>query len=454
MPVEGRDIGKIDLAEDTEAMTQSIPTNLSTKLARIAELSERDPNRVFEQLMHHFNQGALQKCFDMLDRKAARGSDGVTKCQYEQNLDRHLQELVVRMRQMSYRPSPVREVHIPKEGKAGATRPLGISNFEDKIVQRMFQQVLSAIYEPLFLDCSYGFRTGRSCHDAIKALRDHLYWSSVQVVVDVDLANFFGTIDHQILMGILEQKIKDQRFLRYIQRMFRAGVLSDGELRFSDEGVPQGSICSPVLANIMAHYVIDQWFEETVKPRCRDEVKMFRYADDLCICCNNLNDAKRIEKALEKRLERFKLQLNKEKTHSVIFSRRMKCRASGTFDFLGFTFYMGRSLKGRPLPKLKSSGKRFRSKLRRVSEWAKMIRNRFPLKEIWRRFCAKLRGHVQYYGVSFNIKSVERFLWRATWIMFKWLNRRSQKKSFTWQSYMAFMRVYPRPSAKVVHSLI
>lgn len=435
-------------------MTQNIPHYLTTKLARIAELSERDPDSVFRQLMHHFNKDTLQKCFHKLDRKAARGSDGITKDQYEQNLDDHLQDLVLRMRQMSYRPSPVREVRIPKEGKAGETRPLGISNVEDKIVQRMFQQVLSAIYEPLFLECSYGFRSGRSCHDAIKALRNHLYWSPVQVVIDVDLANFFGTIDHPLLMEILEKKIKDRRFLRYIQRMFRSGVLSDGELRVSDEGVPQGSICSPVLANIMAHYVIDQWFEETVKPRCRSEVKLFRYADDVCICCNNPQDAKRIERALERRLERFKLRLNKEKTHSVIFDRSLHCQSSGTFDFLGFTFYMGRSRKGRSLPKLKSSGKRLRSKLKRVSEWAKMIRNRLPLREVWQRFCAKLRGHVQYYGVSFNIKSVEKFLWRATRIMFKWLNRRSQKKSFTWDSYMAFMKVYPRPTAKVVHSLI
>ena len=434
-------------------MTQNIPTYLTTKLARIAELSECEPDKVFSQLMHHFDRDTLQMCFNKLDRKAARGSDGIAKDQYEQNLDEHLDNLITRMRQMSYRPAPVREVLIPKEGKTGATRPLGISNLEDKIVQRMFQQVLNAIYEPHFLDCSFGFRPGRSCHDAIKALRDHLYWSPVKIVIDVDLSNFFGTIDHQILMDILGQKIQDKRFLRYIQRMFRAGVLSDGELRVSEEGVPQGSICSPILANIMAHHVIDQWFEETVKPRCRGEVRMFRYADDLCICCQYDGDAKRIEKALEKRLTRFKLQLNKEKTHSVKFDRKSPCRSNGTFDFLGFTFYVGRSLKGRPLPKLKSSGKRLRGKLKRVSEWAKMIRYRLPLKEIWRRFCAKLRGHVQYYGVSFNIKSVETFLWRATRIMFKWLNRRSQKKSFTWESFCAFMKLYPRPSARIVHSL-
>jgi group II intron reverse transcriptase/maturase len=454
MPVEGRSIGKIALAGETEEMTQNIPTYLTTELARIAYLSERDRDMVFKQLMHHINKDALQKCFDKLDRKAASGSDGITKDQYGQNLNGNLHTLVTRMKRMSYRPSSVREVLIPKEGKVGATRPLGISNLEDKIVQRMFQQVLSAIYEPLFLDCSYGFRPGRSCHDAIKALRAHLYWSPVQVVIDVDLANFFGTIDHQVLLDILGQKIHDQRFLRYVQRMFRAGVLSEGELRMSDEGVPQGSICSPVLANIVAHHVIDQWFENTVKHHCHSEVKLFRYADDLCICCNNAHDAKRIKKALEKRLERFNLKLNREKTHSVIFNRQLPCQSSGAFEFLGFTFYMGKSLRGRPLPKLKSSGKRIRSKLKRVSEWAKKIRNRLPLKEIWHRFCAKLRGHVQYYGVSFNTKRVECFLWRATKIMFKWLNRRSQKKSFTWDSFMAFLQAYPRPAARVVHSLI
>lgn len=454
MPVEGRDIGKIDFVKETEPMTQNVGKYLNPALARIADLSGRQPDMQFRQLMHHINELSLRQCFEKLDRNAAIGSDGVSKDQYEQNLDSHLATLVTRMKQMSYRPNPVREVLIPKEGKVGATRPLGISNLEDKIVQRMFQQVLEAIYEPLFLDCSFGFRRNRGCHDAIKALRKHLYWSNVEIVIDVDLANFFGTIDHQILMDLLSQKITDQTFLRYIHRMLKAGVLSEGDLTFSDEGVPQGSICSPILANIVAHHVIDSWFNDTVKQHCQGNVEMFRYADDLCICCSNAKDAKRIETALEKRLEKFKLRLNKEKTHSVTFNRRLRKGKNGTFDFLGFTFYMGRSRQGRNLPKLKSSGKRIRTKLKRVNEWARKIRNVLPLKEIWRRFCAKLRGHIQYYGVSFNTKYVERFRYRATGIMFKWLNRRSQKKSFTWEKFMVFVAKYPSPNAVVVHSLI
>jgi len=252
--VEGRVIGEVGLAREIDLMTQNIKEYLTPKLARIAYVSARNPEMEFSQLMHHFNRESLQKCFNKLDRKAASGSDGITKDRYGARLDHHLIDLIARMKRMAYRPCPVREVLIPKEGKPGATRPLGVSNIEDKVVQRMVQQVLSSIYEPLFLDCSYGFRPGRGCHDAIKALRNHLYWSPVKVVIDVDLANFFGTIDHQVLMELLGKKIKDQRFLRYIKRMLRAGVLSEGELKVSDEGVPQGSICSPVLANVVAHY--------------------------------------------------------------------------------------------------------------------------------------------------------------------------------------------------------
>jgi len=273
--VEGRVIGEVGLARETGLMTQNIETYLTPKLARIAYVSARNPEMVFSQLMHHFNRESLQKCFNKLYRKAACGSDGITKDRYGECLDHHLTDLIARMKRMAYRPGPVKEVLIPREGKPGATRPLGVSNLEDKLVQRMVQQVLSSIYEPLFLDCSYGFRPGRGCHDAIKALRSHLFWSPVKVVIDVDLANFFGTIDHQILMELLGKKIKDQRFLRYIKRMLRAGVLSDGELKVTDEGVPQGSICSPVLANIVAHYVIDQWFDETVKRHCYGKTECF-----------------------------------------------------------------------------------------------------------------------------------------------------------------------------------
>ena len=252
----------------------------TTKLQRIAQLSKREPQRVFINLMCMFNEASLMECFNMLDGKKAIGVDGITKSMYQRNLDENLENLVTRMKRMGYRPGPVKQVLIPKEGKPGATRPLGISNIEDKVVQKMMQRVLESIYDPIFLDCSYGFRPGRGCHDAIRELEKHLYQNNVQTVIDIDLANFFGTIDHKLMEEILREKIREKTLMRYIIRMFKAGVLSERDLQITDEGVPQWSICSPVLANIFAHKVIDSWVEEMVKPNCKGKVKLFRFADD------------------------------------------------------------------------------------------------------------------------------------------------------------------------------
>ncbi len=448
-------MGKINLFQRNVMGSTELPSPTNTKLERIAHLSANDPGKVFNNLMHLYNQVSLCMCFHELDGRKAVGIDGVSKALYGENLTVRLEELVARMKQMAYRPEPVRQVLIPKEGQPGATRPLGISIVEDKIVQSMTQRILESIYEPLFLDCSFGFRPKKGCHDAVKALRNHLYRHEVEVVIDVDLANFFGTIDHAILEKLLCQKIHDQRFIRYLIRMFKAGVMKDGELSVSAEGVPQGSICSPVMANIMAHYVIDEWFHCTVKKCCRGEVEMFRYADDMVICCRSSHDALRIEQALAKRLDKYRLKLNKEKTHSVPFSK-VAYRAGtkqGVFDFLGFTFYLGRTRRGVTIPKVKTSKKRFRSKLKRVNEWARNIRNRFKLRVIWRLFRSKLAGHIQYYGVSFNSDWVQHFVNEATEMMFKWLNRRSQKKSFNWSQFQLFMKVFPLPKARIYHAL-
>lgn len=317
----------------------------------------------------------------------------------------------------------------------------------------MFQKVLESIYEPLFLDVSYGFRPGRSCHDAIKALNDHLYGSDVETIIDVDLANFFGTIDHTLLENILRQKIKDGRFIRYLKRMYKAGVLANGELMMSEEGVPQGSVASPIQANIFAHKVIDEWFETVVKRHCEGRVKMFRYADDMVVCCQYESDAKRIKVALAKRLAKFKLGLNEEKTKFVRFSKRefSQGHKQETFDFLGFTFYLGRTRSGRVVPKIRTSGARMRSKLRKVNEWCRKVRCQLPLNEIWKTFCVKLEGHVQYYGVSYNNARVREFLMKAERTLFKWLNRRSQRKSFSWDRFTLFLRKYPPPKARVCH---
>ena len=386
----------------------------------------------------------------MLDGSKAMGIDGVSKDEYAKALDGNIRDLVEKMKCMAYRPGPVKQVHIPKDGKPGATRPLGISNFEDKIVQKMMQRVLDSIYEPIFLKSSYGFRQDIGCHDAIRDLHDHLYRNSVETVIDIDLANYFGSIDRKLLEAMLRKRIKDPKLMRYIIRMFKAGVLSDGELKVSDEGVVQGSCCSPVLANVFAHYAIDEWVE-SIKPLCAGQVWLCRYCDDAVICCQFEKDAVRVKEALGKRLAKYNLRLNEEKTKLVDFRKIAGKRAS--FDFLGFTHYLGRSKNGYIIPKLKTIGRRMRMKLNRVNEWARANRNMMKLAEIWKRFCSRLRGHINYYAVSHNVGKVQTFVAKATKILFKWLNRRSQKRSFNWEQFQLYIKANPLPVVKVKHKL-
>ncbi len=424
-----------------------------TKLNRIAALSTANLRMVFTNVMHLFNEESLRACFHELDGKKAIGSDGIDKAKYGEALDKNIKNLVERMKRMAYIPGPVRQVLIPKEGKAGATRPLGISNFEDKIVQRMMHKVLESIYEPLFHENSYGFRPGVGCHHAIKELHAYLSTHEVETIIDVDLSNYFGSIPQSEAINIISEKISDPKLIRYLIRMFKSGLLIDGELTISDEGVVQGSACSPIIANVFAHKVIDDWIEHTVKSYCAGQVKMVRYADDIVICCQYGQDAKRIKTALNNRLMKYGLKMNEEKTKLVKFSKRKQIRGEDqeTFDFLGFTFYFGKSRKGYYLVKLKTDGKRFRSKLKKVNEWGRTIRNKIPLKEIMKLAAAKTRGHIQYYGVSHNFVAVKRFIHAVIKILFKWLNRRSQRKSFIWEQFRKFLDQINFPEAKICH---
>lgn len=431
-----------------------LPGMTETKLKRIAEMSRERPDCEFKWLMPHFNVESLKACFQELDGRKALGVDGVSKEEYAQNLNKNLEQLIARMRTMSYRPGPVREVLIPKEGKAGATRPLGISNFEDKIVQLMTAKILGAIYEPVFRDCSYGFRPGRSCHQAIKAVRNHIMTTKCTTIIDIDLANYFGTLSHQVFRDLLGQRIKDDTFLRYISRMLKSGVLKRDGLHDTEEGSPQGNVASPVLANIYGHYVIDCWFEEVVKPRCRGTAELFRYCDDVVICCQFRDDAERILRMLTEQLERYGLRLNAEKSHIVPFDRWDWARGKdqGTFDFLGFCFLLGRSAKGHAVVYLKTSRYRLRSKLVKVKEWVRRNRS-VRMIDLWRVFCVKLEGHIRYFAVSMNLHSVAKFVHESMWIFFKWMNRRSQRKSMTFEKFQKFMERHPLPKVRVCVSL-
>lgn len=447
----GKASGSCQLWRGNAMGTTEPPRFADTELTKIAWMSAQNPQQEYYSLMHHFNEVSLCRCYHKLDGGKAIGTDEISKIAYGENLQENLNQLVAQMKRMAYRPGSVRQVLIPKEGKPGATRPLGISNFADKLVQKRMQEILDSIYEPIFLNCSYGFRQNRGCHNAIKDLHSHLFRHEVESIIDVDLANFFGTIDHQLVEEILRKKIKDTKFLRYVKRMFKSGVLSDGELMVSDEGVVQGSCASPIIANIFAHYVVDTWIEDTVKPLSAGKVEAFRYADDLVICCEYAKDAKRIKEALGKRLAKYHLKLNEDKTKLVKFSKAKESHGEKQegFDFLGFTFYLGRSLRGKVIPKVKTSGKRLRSKLKKVNDWARGIRNRKTLGEIWKIFRTKLQGHVQYYGVSFNSRSVLIFLEAAKRILFKWLNRRSQRKSFDWDKFRLYTARLPLPRVKI-----
>lgn len=416
-----------------------------TKLRRIAKLSSEDPCLKFKWLMPHFNVENLTGCFHGLDGRKAVGIDGKTKGEYGRELEENVESLIEKMKRMSYRPQPVREVLIPKAN--GSYRPLGISGIEDKIVQSMTAKVLSGIYEPIFSNNSFGFRSGRSCHKAIKSVRNYLMLNKCEVVLDVDLENFFGQIDHQKLLEILAIKIEDKTFLRYISRMLKAGIMTVNGPRPSPQGTPQGSIVSPILANIFAHFVIDGWFETVVKKHLKGKAEIFRYADDFVICCERESDAHRILKALKGRLGKYGLKLNTEKTKLIRFDRRKYSGAlkQETFDFLGFTFYV---CKRHGVIKVKTSSKSLRSGLTDLKNWLIKNRCKMRFKDLWVCTSMKIKGHVAYFGVTFNHRMMSNFIFQATKIFFKWVNRRSQRRSITWKNFNKFTRLYPIPRPK------
>lgn len=428
-----------------------------TKLALISNRARREPRCQFTSLAHLLDEGFLKECYFGLGRDRASGIDGVTWEEYGEHLDESLRELVVRMKAKRYKPQPVRRVYIPKDGQT--KRPLGLPALEDKIVQRGIARILEAIYEADFMDCSYGFRPKRGCHQAINAVDKAIMSKPINHVIDADIRGFFDNVSHRWMMKFLEVRIKDPSFLLLIRRFLKAGYVEAEMIVLTERGTPQGGNLSPMLSNIFLHYVLDLWFEKRIRLQARGICHLVRYADDFLCMVQYADDARHIEQALRERFAKFDLELHPEKTRVISFGRyerenayRQK-RKANTFDFLGFTHYCSKSRKGRFMVGRKTSRERYRKRCKEMNTWLKSIRNARKAKDWWPVLAAKLRGHYQYYGVSGNMQALNRYYTLTLRLTLKWLNRRSQHKSFSWARFLEYLKHYPLPKPRIVHNL-
>ena len=430
---------------------------METKLNLISEIAAQDKKCQFNNLVHLLNEANLRECFYKLEKDKASGVDGVTFSEYEENLTDNLADLVKRMKELSYQPQPVLRVYIPKPNNK--QRPLGIPALEDKIVQMGIARILEAIYENDFMDFSYGFRPGRSCHQALDFLDKMIMRNPVNHVIDADIKGFFDNVDHSWMVSCLEQRINDKVLIRYIVRFLKSGIMEEGKLFSSDQGTPQGGIISPVLANIYLHYVLDLWLEECVKPRSRGWVGIVRYADDFIICAQYKKEANQILESLHKRMSKFGLSLSSEKTRIIEYGPYAKDNAKrrgnrpASFSFLGITHFCDKTRKGKFKVGRRTENKKLRAKLVEINQWLKSIRNKVPLREWWPILGAKLAGHFQYYGVSGNFEGIKQYRYQVIRLVYKWINRRSQKKSFNWKTFNEYMKRFPLPKAKIHHNL-
>lgn len=426
------------------------------KLSLISGHARRDRAFKFTSLAHLLDVEYLRDCYQSLNRNKAVGIDSVSWQEYGANLDENLEQLASRLKRKKYKPLPARRVYIPKNDKE--MRPLGISALENKIVERGITWILESIYEQDFLDCSYGFRPERNCHQALKQLNDLIMLQPVNHIVEADIKGFFDSVDHDKLMEFIRIRITDTALLNLIDKFLKAGYIDDGQLVKSDTGTPQGSILSPMLANIFLHYVLDEWFETTVKSHARGFCELVRYADDFVCVVRYADDAERIEQALKNRFCKYGLEIHPTKSRNITFGHferenaRNQNRKPNTFDFLGFTHYCDTSRRGNFKVGRKTSRKKFTAKCREMNDWLRSIRNLVKTKDWWKTLAAKLRGHFQYYGVSENFMSISTFYKLTIKMVRKWLNRRSQKRKMSWEKFEKYLEHYPLPLPRIVHT--
>jgi RNA-directed DNA polymerase len=417
-----------------------------SRLDWIHSAASRRPTQRSGSVMHHFTAGNLQRAFQELSGSKAAGIDRVTKQQYGIVLEENLRQLEERIRKGGWRPRPSREVLIPKP--QGGTRPLAVGCLEDKIVQLLTARILEALYEPTFHRHSFGFRRGKSAHQAVTRLYEDINKRHDHaVVVEIDIEKFFNSINHERLVEVIAQKVSDTFFLRHIRRLLRASVLhTDGTLAETITGTPQGSPVSPILANICLNHVLDQWFQRDYGGRG----ELVRYADDAVFVFTDETVAREFLAALKARLNEFGLALNEDKCTVVPFS---SAKPKGTFSFLGFEFYWGRRKPKQKCLKVKTAPKRLHRCMTVFEDWIKKSRNRMKLDRLWELAATKLIGHYRYFGVSFNQSKLEHYYWQATQALFKWLNRRSQRRSFTWHRFIKRLQYQPLPRPPIGQEL-
>lgn len=428
-----------------------------TRLLRIAELAREDRKKVFTSLHQVIDIKFLQEAYRRTRKDGATGVDGVTAKEYEQDLEKNLCGLLERFKSGTYRAPPVKRAYIPK-GDGTKERPIGIPSLEDKILQRAVAMVMEAIYEQDFHSNSYAFRPKRSAHGALDALREQLMEMKGGWVLELDIKSFFDTLDHGHLRAFLDQRVRDGVLRKAIDKWLKAGVMEGGHVSYPGEGTPQGGVISPLLANIYLHHVLDVWVEDVVKPRMRGQMFLIRYADDAVLVFEAEHDAQTVLGVLPKRFGKYGLTLHPEKTRLLPF-RRPPFRGSGpgepkrmTFDFLGFTHYWSRSLKGFWVIKRSTAKGRMSRALRVISAWCKEHMHA-AVSEQHRGLGLKLQGHFGYFGITGNYESLTAFRHWVRRIWRYWLNRRSQNARMTWEKFELLVKRYPLPAARVVHSI-
>ena len=455
MRVEPRGGGLRERASETRPYTERI-VPVTTKLDRFTLKAREEPQTRFNALMGILSDPeGLRESFGRQDGGKAPGVDGVRKEDYAEGVQARLEDLSARIRRLGYRPLPARRSYIAKGD--GCYRPLGVPSFEDRLVQDQLSRILQAIWEPEYCDCSYGFRPGRSAHDALRRVAEVITNGQTQWIVEADIKGFFDHLSHSHLVRFLEHRIADPNLLRIVQRFLKAGVMEDGAFTASEEGAPQGGLVSPVLSNIYLHYVLDLWFEKRFAKCCAGRAYLIRYADDYVACFELEADARAFLTEMTARLAEFDLEVEPSKSALLEFGSaqlkgsRAQRPGARTFSFLGFTHYVGRSRRGRFVVGRKSDGKRLRKKLKALNAHLRALRTQGGNAMV--AFLIRhLRGHIQYYGVSGNVRWVSSYVYSATGLLFKWLNRRSQKRSLNWKQFAAYIRRW-LPRARIVHDL-